>query len=55
MPILYLGILDAISIYTDITIAYGFVIAIIIVDVTHTQTAQKFIGNDTNYANTLVL
>ena len=37
MPILYLGILDAISIYVDITIAYTFEIGIIKDDVAHTH------------------
>jgi len=37
MPILYLGILDAILIYVDITIAYGFEIGITMDDVAHTH------------------
>ena len=36
MPILYLSISEAISIYVDITIAYGFEIAITMDDVAHT-------------------
>ena len=36
MPIVYLGISGAISIYVDITKAYGFEIAITMDDVAHT-------------------
>ena len=36
MPIVYLGILGAILIYVDITIAYGFDIGISMDDVAHT-------------------
>lgn len=41
MPILYLSISEAISIYVDITIAYGFEIAITMDDVAHTHSRQR--------------